>query len=485
MHYAIDEFRNRIAPSPGKKGWCPLCNSGMIAKCGQINIWHWQHFGERFCDDWLENETEWHRKWKEHFPLECREVIIEENGELHIADVKTAHGTVIEFQNSSISSTTITIRENFYENMVWIVNAMHFQERFTIRSIVKRKLREIDIAYESDCENNEAHDLPNFSETIRKLDLYIEEEENKIAKAMTYLEKLDDIKGKLNLAIEDILKSLEKGTSSPSFSMHGLDTIVASVKRIYDNHNSEIVHLNEKIRKENYELEWINRFERFDYEDTSYIIVPVKMLTGNTYFKTIALQKGQRDTLFPVVLKFRRETDFLSLKHKGDNYEFGIDPSDRIKRVEGAIGNLEERLERLINNSPDFCDLLSKRIDDFLIAEVEKVNGDINSHAERSLDYFTKKINLEIENENYIEEQEMELLRWSKQREAEWKASRNSVMSKFKGLYSFNWKNERKSWEYAECPVFFDMGGDYLFKRIGTNKLEKISKSVFLNSHVT
>src|SRR5690606_34344723 len=110
-------------------------------------------------------------------------------------------------------------------------------------------------------------------------------------------------------------------------------------------------------------------------------------------------------TLFPVVLKFKRETDFLSLKHKSDEYEFGIDPLDRIKGIKDAIGNLEERFGRLVDNSPDFCDLLSNNIDEFLISEAGRVNGNINSHAERSSDYFNKKMNLEIENENHIEEQ--------------------------------------------------------------------------------
>jgi len=53
------------------------------------------------CDNWWENETQWHRDWKNHFPVEWQEVVqIAEDGEKHIADVKTSEGWVVEFQHS-------------------------------------------------------------------------------------------------------------------------------------------------------------------------------------------------------------------------------------------------------------------------------------------------------------------------------------------------------------------------------------------------
>lgn len=86
------------------RGLCPYCGSEVIAKCGRIKIWHWAHKGMSSCDPWWENETEWHRTWKNHFPLEWQEQIARDpiSGETHIADVKTPHGLVIEFQHSSI-----------------------------------------------------------------------------------------------------------------------------------------------------------------------------------------------------------------------------------------------------------------------------------------------------------------------------------------------------------------------------------------------
>ena len=95
----------------------------MIAKCGDLRIWHWAHRGVRVCDSWWESETEWHRAWKNEFPLHWQEVIhTAPNGEKHVADVKTKGGTVIECQHSFLTAEERVSREAFYRKMVWIVD---------------------------------------------------------------------------------------------------------------------------------------------------------------------------------------------------------------------------------------------------------------------------------------------------------------------------------------------------------------------------
>jgi hypothetical protein len=119
----VNEVRQEA--QPGASGQCPLCGQAMIAKCGEIKIWHWAHKGLRTCDTWWENETEWHRSWKGKFPLEWQEVIhFDEGGEKHIADVKTQDGWVIEFQHSNISSEESRSREVFYRSLIWVVDGM-------------------------------------------------------------------------------------------------------------------------------------------------------------------------------------------------------------------------------------------------------------------------------------------------------------------------------------------------------------------------
>ena len=123
MKYALENDQ-RIEPTPKATATCPCCDSDVIAKCGDIKVWHWAHKSKQMCDHWWENETQWHRDWKNCFPEEWQEVVhFAEDGEKHIADVKTPSGFVIEFQHSPIALEERTSRENFYEDMCWVVDA--------------------------------------------------------------------------------------------------------------------------------------------------------------------------------------------------------------------------------------------------------------------------------------------------------------------------------------------------------------------------
>ncbi len=113
----------RRLPEPKLLGKCPIYGHPMIAKCGTRKVHHWAHKGSFPCDPWWENETEWHRTWKEHFPADWQEVIHEaEQGEKHIADVKTSREWVLEFQHSPIKPEERHSREAFYKQLIWVVD---------------------------------------------------------------------------------------------------------------------------------------------------------------------------------------------------------------------------------------------------------------------------------------------------------------------------------------------------------------------------
>ncbi len=115
----------RQEPQPNLSGECPGCGNSMVAKCGEVRIWHWAHLGCRHCDSWWENETEWHRDWKGQFPVDWQEIVHHaEDGERHIADVKTGDDWVIEFQHSYIKPEERRSRENFYPKLVWVIDGL-------------------------------------------------------------------------------------------------------------------------------------------------------------------------------------------------------------------------------------------------------------------------------------------------------------------------------------------------------------------------
>lgn len=123
---------HKMEPQPGLKGTCINCQSDVIAKCGKKKIWHWAHKSKISCDPWWENQTEWHRVWKNHFPEAWQEIsnIDSATGEKHIADVKTPYGLVIEFQHSAISATEVQSRETFHKQIVWVVDGTRLKNDY-------------------------------------------------------------------------------------------------------------------------------------------------------------------------------------------------------------------------------------------------------------------------------------------------------------------------------------------------------------------
>lgn len=122
----------RVEPSKGTNATCPHCEQPVTAKCGKIRVHHWAHKSNRHCDSWWEPETEWHRKWKNEFPFEWQEIgRRDERGELHIADVLTDTGLVLEFQHSPISRDEVEARNAFHQNICWVVNAGRLESSLT------------------------------------------------------------------------------------------------------------------------------------------------------------------------------------------------------------------------------------------------------------------------------------------------------------------------------------------------------------------
>jgi len=122
MKYALVDGQRQEA-LPGRSGVCQACDSPMVARCGDVRVHHWAHRGVHACDSWWEAETEWHRNWKNHFPVNWQEVIhLAENGEKHIADVKTDQEWVLEFQHSKINPDERKSREAFYKKLVWVID---------------------------------------------------------------------------------------------------------------------------------------------------------------------------------------------------------------------------------------------------------------------------------------------------------------------------------------------------------------------------
>jgi hypothetical protein len=158
MKYALIKGVKTEA-TKGAKGICQGCGSELIAKCGETKAHHWAHKGKQKCEPWWENETEWHRAWKDRFPSDWQEVAHPaENGAKHIADVKTEEGWVLEFQHSFLKPDERRSRNEFYPKLAWIVNGarrptdrMQFEEALGESSTVIKSPQILRISFPDEC----------------------------------------------------------------------------------------------------------------------------------------------------------------------------------------------------------------------------------------------------------------------------------------------------------------------------------------------
>lgn len=132
MQFAIVDKKRREAVAGGR-GRCPVCGGETTAVCGPRVVPHWAHNGRRHCDRWWEQETDWHRHWKNLFPEDCREIShVGKNGKVHVADIKTATGIIIEVQQASMRDGRRKVCETFYENLLWIIDGRGFRHNFDV-----------------------------------------------------------------------------------------------------------------------------------------------------------------------------------------------------------------------------------------------------------------------------------------------------------------------------------------------------------------
>lgn len=132
--YAISENGDRIHISMAKRGshgyTCGYCGNPMVARKGNIKSHHFAHKSKCNCDSWYHGKGEWHRKMQDLFPKESQEIILENAGEKHIADVcltkPNGQLLVIEFQDSPMSREEFITKTLFWKSnnadMIWVFN---------------------------------------------------------------------------------------------------------------------------------------------------------------------------------------------------------------------------------------------------------------------------------------------------------------------------------------------------------------------------
>lgn len=476
MLIAIDNNGNRVQAFKGGFGKCQLCGNEVRAYCGEINIHHWRHIDLKKCDFWKENETEWHRQWKEHFPIEWQEVVIKNDGQIHRADIKTNSDLVVEFQNSSISSGEVKQRERFYGDMIWLINAIEFKENFQLWSLVKYQLKVLEDSYSSyyySYGESDSHEVETQKETVSDIKGKISSNNYEIEKTNSNIKEIRKLKESFKKTTKEYING-NYGYFSPMKDFN------SNTKDLYINLKSEHGKLKSSYTQKDELLNKIESFQKCKINGLeNYHIVDYKYINSKHFRICKLVKKENFNSLFPDIINFNSENDFERMA-RNQNYILIIDFSTIIQKLENEKQKLKEeiidnkRLRRKHKNT------LKTKIKDFLNKRLTK--------AKKSL---SKKntIDTDFENELYHEEEKLKKIKEQEEIDdiesqpkafKEKEKRRFEIMKEYKGMYGYNWKYRRKTWDYSNRPLYLDFGTS-IFQIQNDSTLRKIPYEEFIS----
>jgi len=489
MQFACNINRERIKPSySGERGICPICDSELIGKCGEILVWHWQHSQRSDCDSWKENETEWHRNWKALFPEDWREVIIEQDGQKHRADVQTNKGIVIEFQNSSIPRATIQARENFYNKMIWVINAESFKSNFRYFSVVKAKLNSLTNNWDYEVklmEDEYKEELMEMREELKNIEAKISGKFSAIDNKKEIIENLKDLEETLDESVNELIAKWDNSETEWS------DIYFNVIRNWQTENRDEYIRKKESIKNHQSETEKnkkliveVNNLEDFYYTEIKHKIVPYERIGSQSFFRFKCVKKVSMNSLLPDILELKDQATFDSYKFSKDKYVFITDPKWIHEKYEQAINVLNDKIENEENELLEFLNakkgILRQRIaeaKDELKIQIDTFHSEIWPLRARANELEAKILTYKTDKEKEIEDYKNEQYQVDDR-------IRGEIMKEYKGLYGFTWKRERKSWKKARKTIYFDIGEDYLFKLQYEDQVQKVAKADFIAEYL-
>ena len=476
MLKAVDENNNRISPEKGKLGFCQLCKQAVRAYCGEININHWRHIEIQNCDSWNEGETEWHREWKNEFPDDWQEVIIEKDYEKHIADIRPPNNLVLELQNSSISSTTIKIREKFYGKMIWLINANKFKDNFRISSVVTSQLRYLDDSHRNLMyyEPEDSFELKQATDELKDIEYDLRNLGYKISNSESRLKEVEEL-------LENFKSTAKKFINSNYF--------YSSVTNDFEvPENIKLKEIKESIKKLKEELLIkqailikINELENCKIDNyTDFKYIKPNEVSSSSFSKCALIEKESESTFFPTILHFKSKTEFEQIA-KNQKYRLVVNPTEKVKKTKEEITQLQNNIELLLEKKSTSKGKIKSELKSFLKKSKKDFKEKLKSVKKKKtkLKSALNSKNSQIESIeiNNSKEREEELISIEKQH----KNDRFEIMKKYKGQYNYNWKHKRKSWGFSEKKIYLDFE-NAIFEIINKNSLRKHKKSEFIET---
>lgn len=396
------------------------------------------------------------------------------NEEKHIADIRTDSGLIVEFQNSSISSTTIQVRETFYENMIWLINSEIFKDNFSIQSLVKSKLRENEHRFNSYFSYNKTTEdsLKDYDNKIRELNQDIK---SAISEINWQQNKYDDLKNYL----ADIEKSVVEILSS-KYIYGGLGDFKSELIMQLNKCKTDFNELDKNKTDVTNLIDTINNLPNSKIANFENLKnVSFSQVSAKSFQKCKLVYTDTINSFFPKVIPINSESNFRWYSNQPDKFSLMIDLNDDLKKLNLKLDTIEEKEKNLIKLMEELSLNLKSELKNWLNEQIKQKKILLENLANKRDDLTIELDELLKEKEEALNQINEDNIQLEKELEEERKAKEIDIKRNNKGFYTYNWKYRRKTWDYADCPIFLDFG-THIFKIIDENKLRKIEINEFI-----
>jgi competence CoiA-like predicted nuclease len=484
MNFAKDLITGqRISASRGAHGVCEICKGKVTAFCGDVLIWHFKHDKEESCDPWHEGETEWHRQWKSHFPEETREVVIRNSSEEHRADIKI-HDIVIEFQNSPISSGDIALRERFYGDMVWVINAIDIRDNFELQSVAERKAK---VAREDLHKVDPHRETFEQYKSLSSLERSVQISENENRESLlqkNYLEKRCSVLLEFVNDLDSLIAALEINfTKSVLFQFQDEKPF----RYIREKYSASYLKLQEE------KAHCINSQQRLHQINNSYKAAKTVEI-GGKLFKLLTTTKVTGETLNQFQVYYIREDEvsilfktpmpvldeFQLARLKGQTrFLYLLDHEETKTKL---IQQQSEMQSRLVDNEvkfKEFYSTLRNECYQLLKQEISYLNPLLEESKAR-YQKSTEEVNLNRTLYSSYRDEVKQLNRNRYLNEVE--SYHNTILhaqTSYENEFYYKWKHRRKSWDDARKTIYFDFG-IAVYQLLSSGKLYYFSRQEFI-----
>ena len=243
---------------------------------------------------------------------------------------------------------------------------------------------------------------------------------------------------------------------------------------------TKLVELKNGVKRLEDQIVYINSLKAITVDNISYREVSHSNISKSTYKFAGAISKKDVWVMFPEVLRFDTFEYFEAFKSKASNYIFFIDPEPFLHSYNASLNKVKVELENVEIEIVKEKNILQIEIEKQLNLILQKIETEDINLVKKLSSLNDKVSNLESALKRDKNNLNTEIEQYRNELENENKSEKFNIMRENKGKYTFYWKHERKTWQVAKTPLYFDVGKDYLFLKNGEHSFTKVNKIDFI-----